>query len=60
MAMTRKLTAAEDAAYDKKHGVKPGSSRDKALDKKFGVKPMARGTKGGRNPKSSNPFKRGK
>ncbi len=53
MALTRKpKTAAEDAAYDKKHGVKEGSKRDNALDKKFGVKPM----KGGRQPKSSKPF----
>lgn len=37
--MVRKMSAAKDAAYDKKHGVKPGSKRDNALDKKFGVKP---------------------
>ncbi len=29
------LTKKQDAAYDKKMGIKPGSKKDKAMDKKL-------------------------
>lgn len=32
------MTAAQDHAYDRAHGIKQGSPRDKALDAKRGVK----------------------
>jgi hypothetical protein len=35
--MARKMTEAQDDAYDKKHGIKEGSKKDQALDKKRGL-----------------------
>lgn len=35
--MAKKMTPAQDAAMDKKAGIKPGSKKDDALDKKRGV-----------------------
>ena len=33
----QKMTLKQDAAYDKKHGLKEGSKKDIAQDKKHGV-----------------------
>lgn len=33
----KKMTEKQDAAYDKKRGIKEDSKRDKAQDKKMGV-----------------------
>jgi len=35
--VARKYTEAQDAAADKRAGIKPGSARDNALDRKRGV-----------------------
>jgi hypothetical protein len=35
--MPKKMTPAQDARYDKAHGIAPGSPRDNALDKKRGL-----------------------
>lgn len=39
MATKKPMTEKQDAAYDKKHGIKEDSKRDKAQDKKMGVGP---------------------
>jgi hypothetical protein len=41
----RKMTLAEDTAYDKKHGIKEGSERDLREDKKHGVKDKMKSSK---------------
>ena len=41
----RKMTLAEDTAYDKEHGIKEGSKEDLAIDKAHGVKDKARHSK---------------
>lgn len=35
--MAKKFTKKQDAAFDKKNGIKEGSKRDAALDKKRGI-----------------------
>ena len=38
----RKMTPAQDAAYDRRNGIKEGSKRDNALDRRRGV-PVKKG-----------------
>lgn len=59
MAVMRKPDSKAEKAADKKKGIKPGSAADKKQDS---LPPWlrkgapAKGTKGGKAPKSSNPF----
>jgi hypothetical protein len=45
----KKMTLAEDTAYDKKHGIKEHSAEDEAIDKAHGVKDKKRGKKHHKN-----------
>lgn len=47
MAKPKKMTPAQDAAFDKKEGIKPGSKEDQKMDKKNGV-PFKHGGKVGK------------
>ena len=38
----KKMTVAEDKAYDRKHGIKEGSKKDIELDRKRGIKDKKR------------------
>ena len=44
--MAKKMTVKQDAAMDRRMGIKEGSARDNAMDKKHGVPTMAQRKKG--------------